>query len=71
MAIPGYGTAIGVIARIIDTLWPSKKEALFAELKQLEYDYNYALITKQDTKAAVIRKKMDVLRKKAGFTNAE
>ena len=69
--LPGINTAIGVIAKIIDTLWPSKKAALFDKLKALEFEYHNALINKQDTKAAEIRKKMADLRRKAGFSEGE
>lgn len=69
--IPGWGTVAGVVARIVDTLWPSKKEALFDELKKLEVQYQDALNKGNDTEAATIRKRMAELRRKAGFTNAE
>jgi protein-arginine kinase activator protein McsA len=71
MAIPGISTAIGVIARIIDTLWPSKKAALVDKLRALNVAYQDALTKGEDTKAAEIRKKMDELRKKVNFTDAD
>jgi uncharacterized coiled-coil DUF342 family protein len=71
MAILGWGTVAGVAAKIVDSLWPSKKAALYDKLKQLESDYSYALINKQDTKAAEIKKQIDALRKKIEFTGGE
>lgn len=65
----GYGTAVGVIFRVIDTLWPSKKEARVDRLKELEHEYNEALIKKQDVRAAVIRKEMHDLRLKLGYAD--
>ena len=69
MAIPGYGTAVGVIFRIIDTLWPSKKEAAVQELQNLTVEYNAALIKRQDVRAAVIRKQMVELRRRLGYAD--
>ena len=71
MAIPGYGTAVGVIARIIDTLWPSKKEALVNKLSALNVECKKALENREDTKAATIRKEMQELRRKAGFADED
>lgn len=71
MAIPGINTAIGVIARIVDTLWPSKKEALYDKLKSLEAKYAEALKKGNDSEAAQYKKQMDDLRKRAGFTGVD
>ncbi len=69
--IPGWGTVAGVIARIVDTLWPSKKSALVDELRILNKNYEQALLSGKDTEAAILRKKMDELRKKIGFTGED
>ena len=69
--IPGWGTVAGVAAKIIDTLWPSKKAALVDELRILNKNYEMALMQGRDTDAAILRKKMDELRKKVGFTEGE
>ena len=68
MGLPGYGTVVGVIARIVDTLWPSKKEALVEQLNALNAKYDKALKEGRDTDAAIYRKQMVELRKKAGFS---
>lgn len=69
--IPGWGTVAGVIARIVDTLWPSKKEALYDQLKSLEIKYKEALEKGDDTNAAIYKKQMAELRARAGFTGVE
>ena len=66
--IPGWGTLAGVLARIADTLWPSKKEALYDKLKSLEAKYLEALKKGDDTRAAQYKKEMADLRKRANFT---
>lgn len=66
--IPGWGTVAGVIARIVDTLWPSKKEALYDKLKSLEAKYAEALKKGNDDEAATYKKQMADLRARAGFT---
>jgi hypothetical protein len=66
--IPGWGTLAGVLARIADTLWPSKKEALYDKLKSLEAKYAEALKKGDDTNAAIYKKQMSDLRKRADFT---
>lgn len=70
MAIPGINTAIGVIARIIDTLWPSKKEAIYDKLKSLEAKYAEALRKGDMDNAAIYKKQMEDLRKRTDFTDA-
>jgi len=70
MAI-GWGVAAGVIARIIDTLWPSKKAAIVDRLNELIAQYHKALEEGRDTDAAVIRKQVSELRKKVGFCDSE
>jgi len=67
----GFGTVVSLIARIVDNLIPSKKAALVAELNALTVKYNEALNSGRDTDAAMIRKQMAELRKKAGYTNGE
>jgi hypothetical protein len=69
--LPGINTAIGVIAKIVDTLWPSKKAALVDELRILNKNYELALTQGRDTDAAILRKKMDELRKKVNFCEGE
>jgi hypothetical protein len=69
--IPGWGTAVGVVARIIDTLWPSKKAALVDKLRILNKNYETALSEGRDTDAACLRKEMDELRKKVNFAEGE
>ena len=69
MSIPGINTAIGVIARIVDTLWPTKKEALVDELNKLEFEYNKALVERRDTDASRIRKQMQFLRKRVKYAS--
>jgi len=71
MALPGISTAIGVIARIVNNFIPSKKAALYDELKALEVKYKEALDGRRDTDAATIRKQMKEIRKKLGFTGEE
>jgi len=66
--IPGWGTLAGVLARIADTLWPSKKEALYDKLKSLEAKYAEALKKGDDTNAAIYKKQMSDMRKRADFT---
>lgn len=65
----GYGVAIGAIFRWLDTLWPSKKEALVEELQKLEVAYEKALKKNDDTGASIIRKRMVELRKKAEYAS--
>ena len=67
----GWGTVAGVVARIVDTLWPSKKAAIIDKLNSLNFKYNDALINRRDTEAAKIKKEMDALRKKVNFTDGE
>lgn len=67
--IPGWGTVAGVVARIVDTLWPTKKEAMVETLQKLEVEYQRALDGNQDTRAAIIHKQMVELRKKVGYAS--
>jgi len=69
--IPGWSTVAGVAARIIDTLWPSKKEALYDKLKSLEAKYAEALKKGDDTNAAIYKKQMDDLRKRSDFAGTD
>ena len=71
MAFPGYGAALAFILSWIDKLIPSKKAALVKRLRELNVLYLEALEDKRDTDAAVIRKQMDELRKKANFSEGE
>ena len=63
--IPGWSTVAGVAARIVDTLWPSKKEALYDKLKSLEAKYAETLKKGNDSEAAQYKKQMDDLQKGA------
>ena len=69
--IPGWGTLAGYIAGWIDKLIPSKKAALVQELAALNSKYQDALLAGKDTEAAIIRKQMEELRKKATFTEGD
>ena len=69
MALPGIATVLGVVARIVNNLIPSRKEALMNELNNLLYDYKQALEKGHDTKAAEILKKIKEIRKKARITD--
>jgi len=62
--VAGWGTAIALTLGIIDRFIPSRKAAVIKTLGDLETQYHYALINKQDTEASVLRKKMAVLRKR-------
>lgn len=69
--IPGWGTLAGYIAGWIDKLIPSKKAAIVDELNALNVKYEKALKDGRDTDAAILRKQMSELRKKAGFSDGE
>jgi hypothetical protein len=71
MAIPGWGAVLGYAMGWLDRLIPSKKAALVDELNALNKKYESALLAGRDTEAAILRKQMAELRKKAGFTDAE
>ena len=61
----------GALADILNKLFPSRKAALVDQLNALNVKYAKALEDGRDTDAAVLRKQMDQLRKKAGFTNGD
>ena len=67
----GWGTVAGYVTGWIDKLIPSKKAALVDELNALNVAYAKALKNGDDTGAAILRKQMVELRKKAGFTDAD
>jgi hypothetical protein len=67
----GWGAAVSILMSWIDKLIPSKKAALVDELNALNVAYAKALKNNDDTGAAIIRKQMVELRKKAGFTDAD
>jgi hypothetical protein len=69
--IPGWGTLAGYVAGWIDKLIPSKKAALVEELATLNAKYKQALENGNDTESATLRKRMQELRRKAGFSDAE
>jgi len=56
-------------ASIIDKLTPGRKEAYHDELNQLILDYDRNLKAGNDTKAAVIRKRMSLVRQKLGLSD--
>lgn len=60
----GYGAAIAYALGIIDRFIPSRKAAVIKTLGDLETQYHFALINKNDTEASILRKKMAVLRKR-------
>ena len=59
------------IAEILNKLLPNRKEAYVDELNKLLVDYDKALAERRDTDAAVIRKRMSVLRKKLGYSDGD
>lgn len=61
----------GSLADIINKLFPSRKAALVDQLESLNVKYAKALKEGRDTDAAILRKQMDQLRKKAGFTDGD
>ena len=69
--IPGWGAAVSTVLSWIDKLIPSKKAALVDELNALNAAYEKALNSGDDTGAAICRKRMQELRKKAGFTDGD
>lgn len=71
MAIPGWGAVLGYAMGWLDRLIPSKKAALVEELNALNVKYNSALNNGRVGEAAIIRKQMVELRKKAGFTGGD
>jgi hypothetical protein len=71
MAIPGWGAVLGYAMGWLDRFIPSKKAALVDELNALNKKYEAALLSGRDTEAAIFRKQMVELRKKAGFAEGE
>jgi hypothetical protein len=65
------GSWIDALLQIINKLLPGRKEAYADELNRLLVEYNKALHEGRDTDAAVLRKRMHVLREKLGFSNEE
>jgi len=59
------------VAEIINKLFPTRKAALVDQLNALNVKYKKALDDGRDTDAAVLRKQMDQLRKKAGITEGD
>jgi len=66
MAIPGWGTAVGAIAHILDKFVPTRRQRIRDELQNLEKDLADALLNNDVERAAVVRKRMSDLRKKIG-----
>jgi hypothetical protein len=59
------------IAEIINKLFPSRKGALVDQLNALTVKYQKALDEGRDTDAAVIKKQLDQMRKKAEIAGGE
>jgi len=60
-----------VIAEILNKLMPSRKAALVDKINSLTFKYHRALKNGEDTDAAVYKKQLNALRKKAGFTGGK
>ena len=71
MAFPGYGAVIAYVLSWVDKFIPSKKEALVNELSALNKKYEEALLKGDDTNAAIYRKQMVEIRKRAGFAGGD
>ena len=56
---------------ILNKLIPGRKEAYVDELNRLNVEYSKALTEGRDTDAAILLKKMKVLRAKLGFSSEE
>jgi hypothetical protein len=67
----GWGAFAGFLMEIINKFVPSRKAALVDELKRLNAEYEKALKEGRDTDAAILRKQMEELRKKADFTDGD
>jgi RecA/RadA recombinase len=59
------------ILDIINKLLPGRKEAYVDELNRLNVEYAKALHEGRDTDAAILKKKMRVLRAKLGYSSDE
>ena len=59
------------VASIFDKLTPNRKEAYNDELNKLNVEYDKALKDNLDTDAAVIRKRMSMIRKKLGVSDVD
>jgi len=71
MKLPGWGTVMGVGAKFLDRLIPSRKGAFSDKLAHMNAAYKKALDDGRDTDASVIRKQLKKLREKAGLTDGE
>ena len=60
---------LGKAASIFDKLMPGRKEAYYDELNKLNVKYDKALKENRDTDAAVLRKRMNEIRKKLGLSD--
>jgi len=61
----------GSLADILNKLIPGRKAALVDQLEALNVKYAKALADGRDTDAAILKKQMDQLRRKAGFTSGD
>lgn len=60
----GWGVVAGYIAGWIDKFVPSRKAAAVEMLDKLTTEYHRLLISREDTKAAIVRKQITQLRKR-------
>jgi len=69
MDLPGYGTAIGVLAAVVYRFFPSKEGALYNQAKGLLNEYASALRKKDVAKATMAIKRLNDLLEKTEFTD--
>ena len=67
----GWGQAIAAFLMILDKFIPSRKAALVDEINKLTVEYQKALQAGKDTQAAILKKRLTELRRKANFTNGD
>ena len=60
---------LGKAASIFNKLTTGRKEAYYDELNKLNVQYDKALKENRDTDAAVLRKRMNEIRKKLGLSD--
>jgi len=56
---------------LVDKFVPSRKAALFDRMKELEFQYHFALIHNKDTEAAELRVKLRELRDRLNITDGD
>lgn len=57
------------VADIVNKFIPSRKAALIDEINTLTWAYSKALEENRDTDAAILHKRLKLLRRKAGITD--